>query len=63
MSPEVEALRLFVVEYFDGNLSRCMELDQLLWEVRLAQRHVPNMLHYEGKVQSVKNDLLADLGL
>ncbi len=41
----VLTLRLFVQEYFDGSFSRCLELDQLLWEVRLAKHHEPQMLH------------------
>jgi len=71
MSPEVEALRTFVAEYFDGSLARCMELDELLWQVRLANRHEPQMLHYDEvpKVKHVStdakgiDDLLADIGL
>lgn len=63
----VTALRLFVAEHFDGSLSRCIELDRLLWEVRLSQRHIPEMLHYEGRVApepKLLNHLdLADLGL
>jgi hypothetical protein len=67
MSPEVEALRTFVAEYFDGSLARCMELDELLWQVRLANRHEPQMLHYDevpvAKPPKGIDDLLADIGL
>lgn len=50
MTAEEEAiqnLRLFVQEHFDGSLSRCLELDSLLWSVRLSKRHEPGMLRYE----------------
>lgn len=66
MSPEVEALRAFVAEHFDGSLSRCMELDELLWQVRLSRRHEPQMLHYDEvtpKAAKDVNALLADIGL
>jgi hypothetical protein len=43
----IEDLKYFVAEFFDGSVQRCMELDALLWEVRLSKHHEPQMLYYE----------------
>jgi len=50
MSDPVEDLKYFVAGFFDGSVQRCMELDELLWLVRLANRHEPEMLHYEAEL-------------
>lgn len=46
---EIDDLREFVLNHFDGSVPRCIELDELLWRVRLAHKHEPQMLHYEAE--------------
>jgi hypothetical protein len=37
----IDDLKFFVAEFFDGSVQRCLELDELLWQVRLAHKHEP----------------------
>ena len=41
LEDRIDDLKFFVALFFDGSTSRCLELDELLWKVRLANRHEP----------------------
>jgi hypothetical protein len=56
MTTPIEDLKDFVAVLFNGSVEHCMELDRLLWEVRLANRHEPRMLDYEVPADSPRPD-------
>lgn len=63
MNEAIDNLKYFVAEFFDGTPQRCRELDELLWEVRLANKHEPEMLHVERAVTYTEEIDLEELGL
>ena len=56
----VNDLREFVNDHFDGSTSRLLDLDELVWRVRLAHHHEPEMHHIETNLDDIN---LEDLGL
>lgn len=51
MNEALDNLREFVNNHLDGSTSRFLELDQLVWEARLAWGHKPQMYHLDERAR------------
>lgn len=68
MIEAIENLQFFTAIFFDGSIQRCFELEELLWQVRLAhdrensaRPHIPAHVPLKPKLLTTLD--LADLGL